>query len=196
MCDVHITYKYGFLCCQFYLTVSTPCSARQWIFSASLHPHLALQDHNIIITTTFKMTMSTKRPHWSSDDKFNVRRFINDVVMETDGEEEVDKEEEDPDQSESLPLYPFYLAQLTQHNFLLMMMTVTPLMPFIMIPMIVLLLPQTMQRRLPKSSSKLELLINTTYLNVQLASLTASFIVNPCIRQHNMVWTCIVSMSQ
>ena len=113
-----------------------------------------------------------------------------------DGEEEVDEEEEDPDQSESLPLYPFYLAQSTQCNFLLMITTATPLVNFIMIPMIVLQLPQAMQRRLPRSSSKLEPLINTTYLNARLASTTASLTVNPCIRQHNKVWTCIVSMSQ
>ena len=68
-------------------------------------------------------------------------RFIDDVAVEEDGEEEIDEAEEDPDQSESLPLYLFYLAQSAQHNFLLMMMTATPLMNFIMILMIVLLLP-------------------------------------------------------
>ena len=68
-------------------------------------------------------------------------RFIDDVAVEEDGEEEIDEAEEDPDQSESLPLYPFYLAQSAQHNFLLMMMTATPLTNFIMILMIVLLLP-------------------------------------------------------
>ena len=180
-----------YFCCQF--TSLYPCLTLQ-DNKPSLPCHIYILLFKTIIfspLTTFKMTMSTKQPHQSSNDEFNVRRFIDDVAVEMDGEEEVDDEEEDPDQSESPPLYPFYLAQLTQHNFLLMTTTATPLANFIMIPMIVLQLPQAMQRRLPRSSSKLKPLIN-----VRLASPTVSLTVNPCIRQHNKVWTWIVLMSQ
>jgi len=78
------------------------------VSSASLHPRLALQDNNIIVAT-YETAMSTKRPHQSSDDEINVRRFIDDVAVEEDGEEEVDDDEEDPDQSESPPLYPLFV---------------------------------------------------------------------------------------
>lgn len=49
--------------------------------------------------------MSSKRPHPSSDEEFDkapsdVRRFIDDVAMESDGEEEFDDDDGDPDQSE------------------------------------------------------------------------------------------------
>jgi len=53
--------------------------------------------------------MSTKRPHRSSDNEIDVRRFIDDVAVEEDGEEEVDDDEEDPDQSGSPPLYPLFV---------------------------------------------------------------------------------------
>ena len=53
--------------------------------------------------------MSTKWPHQSSDDEIDVRRFIDDVAVEEDGEEEVDDNEEDPDQSEFLTLYPLFV---------------------------------------------------------------------------------------
>ena len=43
-----------------------------------------------------------KRPHQSSDNKIDIRGFIDDIAVEEDGEEDVDdNEEEDPDQSES-----------------------------------------------------------------------------------------------
>ena len=73
--------------------------------------------------------MSTKQPHYSSNDEINVRRFIDDVVVEGDGEEDFDDDEEDPDQSESIIIVviSFRLTQSIQHNFLLMTM-VTPLM--------------------------------------------------------------------
>lgn len=46
--------------------------------------------------------MSTKWPHQSSDNEINIRGFIDDIVVEEDGEEDVDdNEEEDPDQSVS-----------------------------------------------------------------------------------------------
>ena len=73
--------------------------------------------------------MSTKQPHHSSNDEINVRRFIDDVVVEGDGEEDFDDDKEDPDQSESIIIVviSFRLTQSIQHNFLLMTM-VTPLM--------------------------------------------------------------------
>ena len=100
--------------------------------SASPHPHPCLQDSNII-ATTYENTMSTKRPHHSSNDEINVRRFIDDVAVEGDGEDDFYDDKEDPDQSESIiiVIISFRLTQSIQHNFLLMM-TVTPLMNPIM----------------------------------------------------------------
>ena len=77
--------------------------------------------------------MSTKRPHHSSNDEINVRRSIDDVAVEGDGEDDFYDDKEDPDQSESIIIVviSFHLTQSIQHNFLLMMM-VTPLMNPIM----------------------------------------------------------------
>ena len=87
--------------------------------------------------------MSTKRPRPSFDDEADVRRFIDNVAVEEDGEEDSDNDEEDPDHSESSIVISirFRLAQSTQHNFLLMM-TATLLMNS-NTPMIVLLFAQT-----------------------------------------------------
>ena len=93
--------------------------------------------------------MSTKGPHHSSDDEINVRRFIDDVAVEGDGEEDFDDDEEDPDQSESIIIVviSFHLTQSIQHDVLLMMM-VTPLMNPITILTIIPLFTFTMQKKL------------------------------------------------
>ena len=140
--------------------------------------------------------MSTKRPRPSFDDEADVRRFIDDVAVEEDGEEDGDDDEEDPDHSESSIIISirFRLAQSTQHNFLLMM-TATPLMnPNT--PMIVLLFARTMQRRLPRPCSKLEPLPNVMYLNARLAPPISKLTVSLCIRRRNGICTCIVLTSQ
>ena len=116
-----------------------PCLALLIVtcLSALPHPHPCLQDSNII-ATTYENAMSTKQPHHSSDDEINVRRFVDDVAVEGDGEEDFDDNEEDPDPSESIIIVviSFRLTQLIQHNFLLMMM-VTPLMNPITTPTII-----------------------------------------------------------
>ena len=86
--------------------------------------------------------MSSKQPRLSSDNKVDVRRFIDNIAME---EEE---EEEDPDQSESSLLHSsFHLAYELKHNFLSMMMA-TPLMNPTTPLMIIHLFTQIMQKRL------------------------------------------------
>ena len=89
-----------------------------------------------------EIAMSSKQPRPSSDDKVDVRRFIDNIVME---EEE---EEEDPDQSESSLLHSlFHLAYELKHNFS-SMMTVTPLMNPTTPLMIIHLFAQITQKRL------------------------------------------------
>lgn len=89
-----------------------------------------------------EIAMSSKRPHLSSNDEVDVRRFIDNIAME---EEE---EEEDPDQSESLLLHSlFHLAYELKHNFS-SMTTATPLMNPTTPLMIVHLFTQITQKRL------------------------------------------------
>ena len=57
------------------------------------------------IPPSHEIAMSSKRPRLSSDDKVDVRRFIDDIAM-VEEEEEVEGEDEDPDQSEPSLLHP------------------------------------------------------------------------------------------
>ena len=156
-----------------------PCLALLIVtcLSALLHPYLCLQDSNII-ATTYENTMSTKWPHHSSDNEINVRRFIDDVVVEGDGEEDFDDDEEDPDQSESIIIVviSFHLTQSIQHNFLLMTM-VTPFMNPITTPTIIPLFSWTMQRKLPRQCGKLKASFNVMYLSTRLTSPKSNLIV-------------------